>query len=438
MGNIAFVQDAIPSPPHIANEVWDMRLKMEGWKSRFWTYEKRAILLLSIAFGLVGLDRWIIAPLAPAIISDLGVSPATINFLIASLGVTWGISAALMGGLSDRFGRRRVLIPAILLFSAASGLSGAASSIGLLFAARAFMGVAEGAFCPASFAATADASQPHRRGFNQGLQQSMFALFGLGIGPILATWLLQYMSWRGTFMLVALPGFIVGVLLWLTIREPSELETLSPERNISECSEVSVRAVLAVRNVQIAMVGLLCAMCGIFVLSANVPLYLSQTLGLSPMQVGVVSSAIGWGGFLGQWILSWASDHFGRRTMAVSGFSGGAVFLVLFIEAGSHPVLLFLALFGGAICSFGLLSLLTGPVATEAAPTGMISTAAGLIIGAGEIFGGGLALVVAGYVIATFGIAKMLYLALGGLVCGAIISLFLRETAPRKRGAVGE
>ncbi len=46
------------------------------------------------------------------------------------------------------------------------------------------MGIAEGAFCPTSFATTAEASKPSRIGFNQGLQQSMFALFGLGFGPI--------------------------------------------------------------------------------------------------------------------------------------------------------------------------------------------------------------------------------------------------------------
>ena len=47
-------------------------------------------------------------------------------------------------------------------------------------------------------------------------------------------------------------------------------------------------------------------------------------------------------------------------------------------------------------------------------------------------FGGGLALLVAGYVIATYGIQYMLYLALGGLVVGAFLMLGLAETAPRK------
>ena len=57
---------------------------------------------------------------------------------------------------------------------------------------------------------------------------------------------------------------------------------------------------------------------------------------------------------------------------------------------------MFVPLFIGAGFAFGLLSLITGPIAVEAAPLGLVSTAAGIIIGAGEIFGGGVAPAIAG------------------------------------------
>jgi MFS family permease len=395
------------------------------------SYELKAVVLLSLAFGLVGLDRWIIAPLAPSLMTDLGLTPGDINNIIAVLGVTWGVAAILMGGLSDRIGRRRVMLPAIIFFSLASGMSGMAGGMVGLLLIRGFMGIAEGAFCPTSFAATAEASHPSRRGFNQGLQQSLFPLLGMGFGPILATWLLGFMSWRAVFLVVTLPGLAVAVLLWLVIREPAGRND-GRVLNHQSVSRPSLREVVRVSNIRCAMLGLLCAMCGIFVLSANVPVYLVEHLKLSPMEMGLITSAIGFGGFIGQWGLPWLSDYFGRRVMAVGGFLGGTVFLFAFIQTGPAPLQLFAYLFGSTVCSFGILALLTGPVAAEAAPPGMISTATGLIIGAGEILGGGLALVIAGQVITIFGIQYMLFLALGGLITGGIIMLFLQETAPRR------
>jgi MFS family permease len=396
-------------------------------------YERKAVLLLSLAFGLVGLDRWIIAPLAPAIIKDLGLAPEAINLLIAVLGITWGLAALLMGGLSDKIGRRKVMLPAILGFSLASGLTGLASSLLFLAIIRGAMGIAEGAFAPTSFAATAEASHPSRRGFNQGLQQACFALFGLGFGPIIATQLLQFMSWRSVFLLVAIPGIILTILLARVIREPARKSPVNaPASDQRTPSRSSIALVLKQWNVPLAMGGLLCAMCGIFVLSANVPLYLTMVLGLSITQMGFVTSAIGFGGFVGQWGLPWLSDHLGRKPMAIAGFILGAIFIIGFMQIDANVPLLFTALFLATASSFGLLSLLTGPVAAESAPEGMISTTSGLIIGAGEIFGGGLALVVAGLVIAFFGIGAMLYLAIGGMVTGAFLMLLLKETAPRK------
>jgi len=392
-------------------------------------YEWKAVLLLSFGFGLVGLDRWIIAPLAPSIMHDLGISLPRLNVLIAILGTTWGFAAVAMGSLSDRIGRRKVMLPALLVFSLASGLSGLAGGFTSLLLIRGLMGVSEGAFCPVSFAATAEASKPSRIGFNQGLQQSMFALFGLGFGPILAAWLLSFTSWRGVFAIVGLPGIILTILLWMVIREPAK----GTQRLAAKAPAASTREVLKVRNIRLAMVGLLCAMCGIFVLSANTPIYLAEYLKLAPMEVGLVTSAIGFGGFVGLWMLPALSDIFGRRAMAVLGFAGGAAFVYLFITLGAEPTYLFAALFGATAFSFGVLSLLTGPVAAESAPAGMLSTASGLIIGVGEIFGGGLALLLAGYIIGTYGIQSMLYLALGGLVLGAVLMVGLKETAPRAR-----
>jgi predicted MFS family arabinose efflux permease len=400
-------------------------------------YEWKAVTLLTIGFGLVGLDRWIIAPLFPAIAPDLHLNYQDAGNIIGALGLAWGVAAIVLGGLSDRIGRKRVLVPAIVLFSLLSGLTGIAGSLTSLLLIRGIMGVTEGAFCPTSFATTAEASKPSRRGLNQGIQQSTFALFGLAFAPIIATQLLHVMSWRGVFMLVAVPGLITAVLLAITIREPVTVRGggthgASHGHGDIAAQRAPLSEIFKHRNVPLGMLGLLCAMTGIFVLSALTPNYLTDYLKLSQGQMGFVISAIGFGGFFGQFGLPGLSDLFGRRIMAVIGFAVGAVFLWLFINTGANPPLLFALLFGTTIFAFGLFALITGPIATEAAPLGLISSAAGIIIGAGEIFGGGVAPAIAGGIAQHYGIQYVPYFALAGLVTGAIVSLFLQETAPRK------
>jgi len=227
-----------------------------------------------------------------------------------------------------------------------------------------------------------------------------------------------------------LPGLVLAVLLWRDLAKAPQ-GAIAPVTPAEKPEPAKLGEGFAHRNVSLGMLGLLCAMCGIFVLSANTPLYLTDHLKLTAIQMGVVTSAIGFGGFVGQWSLPALSDWVGRRAASVIGFGLGAVFLWLFMQSGPDVPRLFALLFISSAFSFGLLSVITGPLATEAAPPRRISTTAGLIIGSGEIFGGGLALVVAGAVIAAFGLPAMLFLALGGLVVGFFLSMAFKETAPR-------
>lgn len=379
-------------------------------------YEWKAVVLLALGFGLVGLDRWLIAPLFPSIMKDLHLSAQDVGNCIGILGLSWGIFAVLMGGISDKVGRRKVLIPAILAFSLLSGFSGLAGGLMSLLAVRSLMGVAEGSFCPTSFAATADASHPKRRGFNLGLQQSGFALFGLALSPIIATQLLSFVSWRWVFALVSVPGLILGLLMFRVIREPRSqpvqqggpVTAHAPHVPQASQARGNWREVFKSRNIPIAMVALFCAMTGVFVLGAMLPLYLTDYLSLDMQHMGIVVSAIGFGGFVGQFGLPGLSDLLGRRLASVVGFAGTAVMLYIFRGLGAQPVELFVVLFVAAFFTLGLVSLISGPIATEAAPAGMLSTAIGIVVGAGEIFGGGVAPALAGFVATHFGIQNIL------------------------------
>jgi len=182
----------------------------------------------------------------------------------------------------------------------------------------------------------------------------------------------------------------------------------------------------------LAMVTLLCAMTGIFVLSAMMPNYLVDYLKLTGTQMGIITSAIGFGGALGQFGLLTVSDFIGRRIATLLSFVIAGIALWLFIHTGSNMPMLFGLLFVAAMFNFGALAILAGPIPAEAAPAGLVASAAGLVIGAGEIFGGGVANHVAGAIAQHSGIQYTLYLALGGQILGLLLSLLLKETAPRK------
>jgi predicted MFS family arabinose efflux permease len=417
-------------------EIFQMAEPQKAWDT---SYEWKAVTLLGLGFGLVGLDRWIIAPVLGAIPPGETISPMMRDLhlnlqdqgtIIGALGLAWGFFAILMGGMSDKIGRRKVLIPAIIGFSILSGLSGMATGLLSLVLIRTVMGLTEGSFCPTSFAATNDASHPKRLGINQGLQQCGFALFGLGFAPIIATQLLKVLDWRWIFVLVAVPGLILGILMFFVIRE-------APKRTASAVGHPSVPRgrwveIFKSRNIVLSMFALFCAMTGVFVLSAMLPNYLTGYLKLTKEQMGFVASAVGFGGFVGQFALPGLSDILGRRIVAVLGFIGSAAMLYLFIQTGANTTALFAELFVAVFFILGLVALLTGPIATEAAPIGLISSAIGIVVGAGEIFGGGIAPIIAGFVAQHYGIQYILYLCLGGVLLGIVVCLFLKETAPTK------
>src|SRR5688572_26651011 len=127
---------------------------MKQWDT---SYESKAVLLLGLGLGLVGLDRWIIAPLFPCMVATdtapgcgapgLGLSYQAIGNLVGVLGIVWGIFAAINGRLSDAIGHRKILIPAIFFFSLMSGFSGMATGLATLIAIRGLMGMMEGSYC---------------------------------------------------------------------------------------------------------------------------------------------------------------------------------------------------------------------------------------------------------------------------------------------------
>ena len=117
---------------------------------------------------------------------------------------------------------------------------------------------------------------------------------------------------------------------------------------------------------------------------------------------------------------------------SVLAFLGAAVTLWFFMGLGPNPTALFGMLFLVSFFSLGNVALITGPISTESAPIGLMSSAIGLVVGAGEIFGGGVAPSLAGFVGQNYGIQNILWMPLIGVALGVVVSAFLTETAPNK------
>ena len=392
------------------------------------SYEWKTVTLMSLGMGLVGVDRFLIVPLLPVLAKELHLDYQDLGSVTGALALAWGASALFTGNLADKIGFRAVIIPATILFSMLAGMTGLAVGVGSLIVVRAAMGLAEGAFVPASIIATIDASKPSRYGLNVGIQQAMPALLGLGLTPIVATQLLRIMDWRWVFLLVAIPGLIVAWLSAKVLRKPSA-RTLDAERAQGIDYHGWCNA-LRYRNVPLAILSMLCWLGCNIVIAALFPSYLVDHLGLDTQQMGLVLSSLGFGGAIGSLTLPLLSDRIGRKPVMLLSAAGALVALIVLANTGPNVPALFglMMLVSGFVLALMVLTI--GPVSAEAVPTNLMSTASGLVVGAGEVFGGGIAPSLAGFGAKHFGIGYALYMPIGALCCGLLVVSFLSEAAP--------
>jgi MFS family permease len=265
-------------------------------------YEWKAVTLMSLGLGLVGIDRFLIVPLMPVLMRDLRLDYQDLGHITGALALAWGFSALFTGNLSDRFGFKRVIVPALIGFSLLAGLSGLATGVGSLIIVRAAMGLAEGAFTPASIIATIDASPARRHGRNVGIQQMMPALLGLGLAPIAVTQLLKIMNWPWIFLLVALPGLIVAGIAQRVLRMPSPAQ-VAMHSATHDAGRHAWYEVFRYRNIPLGIVCMLCWLTCQIVIAALFPSYLVDYLHLNLQQMGFVLSSLGFGGAIGSLVL---------------------------------------------------------------------------------------------------------------------------------------
>ena len=391
--------------------------------------EFKVVAVMALGFGLVGIDRFLIATMFPVIARDLHLSYADIGVITGALAIAWGASALFTGHASDRVGRRIVLCGSMVVFALLIGGSGLAAGLGGLVAVRILMGLADGAYTPTSIAATIEASAPQRRGLNIGIQQMMLPLFGLGIAPLVVSDLLRVLSWRWVFLVFVIPGLLVAFAVWRVIpaRAPAQLNTPA-QLNAPRSSFRDWRAVLAYRNVPIGGGLMLCWLTCLITTSAFLPNYFTDHLKLPFGEMGGIMSAIGLGSTVGTLALPWLSDFIGRKPVMVFSTIGALLSLLLLATSGAQMGPLFGFLFMVHFFNNALITLTVGPLCSETVPAPLMATASGLVIAVGELFGGGIAPVAVGQIAQRIGIQHILWLPIVMMSVGFVLSLFTRET----------
>src|SRR6185437_6259685 len=330
------------------------------------------------------------------------LSESQIGFLAGFMAACWALSALVFGAISDRFGRKKVLVPMVVLFSLLSGVSGLAHSYGQLLAARALLGIAEGPCWAVLMALVEESSSKEHRGRNIGIVVSAAAIIGLAIAPVMTTQIAAHFGWRWAFFIAGAPGLIMALLIAIGVQEPArahDAESSGARQGAPDSHRLAFRDLLTLlryRNIWASAIGAAGFMTWLFLVNAFAPLYITQVEHQSGTTAGFLMGAAGLGSFFLGIIGPSLSDRFGRRRLlALLGILCTILPLALMVQPlYGHlwilAAILFLTQGGQAVAAICIVL-----VPSDSVPRYLVGSAIGFATLFGEAWGGFAAPIVA-------------------------------------------
>ncbi len=173
---------------------------------------------LTVAGGSFALMQAIVVPALVHIKDDLGTTTAWAGWTVSIYLLAASVATPILGRLGDQYGKDRMLVVTLALFTLGSALSIVAWDIASLIAFRALAGVG-GAVYPLCFSVIRDEMPPHRMGVAMGLISAMLGVGG-GIGLVFSGLIVDHASWRILFVVGAVLG-VVGIVLVRAFIPPS-------------------------------------------------------------------------------------------------------------------------------------------------------------------------------------------------------------------------
>lgn len=294
------------------------------------------VLVLSLLLGLQPITTDLYLPALPALTAGFGATLPQAQLTLTALLLAFGLSQLVWGPLSDRFGRRPILLWGLAAYVAASVLSTLAPTMALLIVARVLQGAAMGAGVMCARAIVRDLYRPV-----EGARVMSKGLTGLGViaclsGP-LGGLLTDIASWR--VALLALAVFGAGALALVVWRFEETVPQENPQALQPATLLATWRQILGHRTFWAwsALSG--ASYGGLFTVLASSSFIFIQLLGVSRWAYGLIMCSVSFTYILGTVVCRWLLPRYGmQRTVALAAtftLTGGTL-MGLFALAGLH------------------------------------------------------------------------------------------------------
>ncbi len=169
------------------------KLSSQKDRTRIWT-----LVIVSLGLFMVVLDNLVVNVALPSIHRDLGASIQSLEWTVNAYVLAYAVLLLTGAALGDRFGRKRMFITGVALFTASSAAAAVAPTIGFLIAARALQGTGAAIVTPLTLTLLAEAFPPQRRGVALGVWSGISGT-AVALGPLVGGAVVQAASWHWIF-----------------------------------------------------------------------------------------------------------------------------------------------------------------------------------------------------------------------------------------------
>jgi EmrB/QacA subfamily drug resistance transporter len=186
---------------------------MSGSRRNNWTLG-----IVSTALFMVVLDNLVVSIALPSIHRDLGASIQSLEWTVNAYVLAYAVLLLTGAALGDRFGRRRMFLAGLSLFTAASAAAALAPTTDLLVAARALQGAGAAMVTPLTLTLLAEAFPATRRGMALGVWSGVSGS-AVALGPLVGGAVVQSISWHWIFWINVPIGCVLLPLAAVRLRE---------------------------------------------------------------------------------------------------------------------------------------------------------------------------------------------------------------------------